>query len=521
MTFLETLLQHSPPLIIAIPLFAAFLMPLVSRVHAKLRNIFAVVMLCITGCFIGLLAADVLAHGPRIYIFGARNLTLPLVRILFEVDSISMFMAIITIMLALIAIVYSWSFMNEQDGLDKYYTLFLLLVTSALGMELTGDIFNFFVFLEISCIASCALIAFWVSEGEAFEAAFKYIVISATGALFVLFAIGILYAQYNALNIATLAHALQYTFLDKIVLILFIVVLGMKAGLAPMHMWMPDAYGRAPPSVTLIVMSATLASFYGVLRVLFTLYGNVLTTSVRFDLPLHVIIGWIIIVLAIVSILIGVIMALIQSDLMRLIGYTAVAEVGYMFLAIGTTIAALGAPFATVALHGGILHVFNDALDIGLLFLVAGAIYYVTKKRSLDDIGGLARTMKFTTVFFMIGLLAVAGMPPLNGFTSKFLIYESVYQLNPILSIIAILCSILMLAIFIKVLYAAFLGPELPTFKDAKEAPKSMLLAMGVFATLAVVIGLFPNLFLDALVKPAADALLNHAQYITTVVGGI
>lgn len=521
MTLLDGLLLHSPALIIAIPLFSAFLMPLVSRVHAKLRNIFAVVMLGITGCFIGLLATDVLTNGPRIYIFGATDLSLPLVRILFEVDGISIFMAIITFLLAFIAVIYSWSFMNEQDGLDKYYTLFLLLVTSALGMELTGDIFNFFVFLEISCIASCALIAFWVYEGEALEAAFKYIVISSVGALFVLFAIGIFYAQYNALNIATIAQALQFSFLDKIALVILIVVLGMKAGLAPMHMWLPDAYGRAPPSVTLIIMSATLASFYGVLRVIFTLYGNVLSTPVRFDLPLHVVLGWILIALAVISILIGVIMALIQSDLMRLIGYTAVAEVGYMFLAVGTTIAALGTPYATVALHGGILHVFNDALDIGLLFLVAGAIYYVTKKRSLDDISGLARTMKFTTIFFMIGLLAVAGMPPLNGFTSKFLIYESVYQLNPILSIVAILCSILMLAIFIKVLYAAFLGPELPHLKDVKEAPRSMLLAMGVFAALAIFIGLFPNIILDSLVKPAADALLNHAQYISTVIGGI
>jgi multicomponent Na+:H+ antiporter subunit D len=521
MTFLESLLQHSPALIIAIPLLSAFLIPLISRIHAKVRNIFALIMLSLTGCFIGLLASDVMSHGPRIYIFGAKNLSVPLVRILFEVDSMSIFMAIITVVLAFIALIYSWSFMQDQDGLDKYYTLLLLVLTSALGMELTGDIFNFFVFLEISCIASCALIAFWVAEGEALEAAFKYIVVSAVGALFVLFAIGILYAQYNALNIATLAHVLQFTFLDKIVLVLLLVVLGMKAGLAPMHMWLPDSYGRAPPSVTLIIMSATLASVYGVLRVLFTLYGNMLSTTMRFDLPMHVLIGWIVIALALVSILIGVIMALVQTDLLRLIGYSAVAEVGYIFLAMGTTIAALGTPYATIALRGGVFHLLNDALDVGLLFLVAGTIYYATKKRSLDDISGLGRTMKYTTVFFIIGLLAVAGMPPLNGFASKFLIYESVYQLNPILSIIALLCSILMLAIFIKVLYAAFLGPELPALKDVKEAPKSMLLAMGLVAAVAIVIGLFPNLFIDALVKPAANALLDHAQYISTVVGGV
>jgi multicomponent Na+:H+ antiporter subunit D len=521
MTFVESLLQHSPALIIAIPLFSAFLMPLIGRIHGHVRVIFALCMLGLTGGIIGVLASDVMVHGPRIYIFGAQDLNVPLVRILFEVDSMSIFMALITILLAVIAVIYSWSFLQNEEGLDKYYTLVLLVVTSALGMELTGDIFNFFVFLEISCIASCALIAFWMEEGEALEAAFKYIVVSSIGALFVLFAIGMFYAQYNALNIATLASALQFTFLDKISLILLIVALGMKAGLAPMHMWIPDSYGRIPPSATLIIMSATLASFYGVLRVIFTVYGNVLTTSMRFSLPAHVLIGWILIALAVVSILIGVIMALVQTDLLRLIGYTAVAEIGYIFLAVGTSIAALGTPYATIALHGGLFHLFNDALDIGLLFLVAGAIYFVTKKRSLDDIGGLARNMKYTTLLFIVGLLAVAGMPPLNGFTSKFLIYESVYQLNPILSIIALLCSILMLAIFIKVLYAAFLGPEIPSLTDVKEAPRSMVLAMGIMAVLAIVIGLFPNVVVDTLVKPAANALLDHAQYISMVVGGV
>jgi multicomponent Na+:H+ antiporter subunit D len=521
MNIIDVLIEQSPVLIIAIPLLGAFLMPLVSRINSTLRNIFGLLVLCLTGFFVGILASDVLANGPRLYIFGAKDLAVPMVRILFEVDSMSIFMALITMVLAFIALIYSWSFMKDHDGLDKYYTLVLLLITSTLGMELTGDIFNFFVFLEISCIASCALIAFWISEGEALEAAFKYIVVSAIGALFVLFAIGMLYAQYNALNIATLANTLKYTFLDKIILVLLLVVLGMKAGLVPMHMWLPDSYGRAPPSVTLIIMGATLASFYGVLRVIFTLYGNVLSTTMRFSIPLNVLVGWILITLAIISIIVGVAMALIQSDFMRLIGFSAVAEVGYMFLAIGAGIAALGTPYATTALQGGILHLLNDALDIGLLFLVAGAVYYITKKRSLDDISGLARNMKYTTVFFVIGLLAVAGMPPLNGFASKFLIYESVYQLNPILSIVAILCSILMLAVFVKVFYAVFMGPELPAFKNVTEAPRSMLLAMGLVAALVIFIGLFPNLVIDALVKPAADALLNHAQYIGTVVGGI
>ncbi len=123
MTFLEALLQHSPALVIATPLLSAFLLPLVGRINAKVRDVFALVMLGVTCCFVGLLASDVLSHGPRVYIFGAQNLNVPLVRILFEVDSMSIFMAIITVMLAVIAVIYSWSFLRREDGLDKYYTL--------------------------------------------------------------------------------------------------------------------------------------------------------------------------------------------------------------------------------------------------------------------------------------------------------------------------------------------------------------------------------------------------------------
>jgi len=443
------------------------------------------------------------------------------VRILFEVDSLSVFMAIVTFILAFVALVYSWSFMKENDGLDKYYTLVLLLVTSTLGMELTGDIFNFFVFLEISCISSCALIAFWVHKGEALEAAFKYIVISSIGALFVLFAIGIFYAQYNALNIATLANVIQFTFLDKIALVILVVVFGMKAGLVPMHMWLPDSYGEAPPSVTIVIIGATQASLYGVFRICFTLYGGVFENVVINTTA----IGLLIVMLALITILIGVIMALIQTDFRRLIGFVAVAEIGYIFLTLGVGLAALHDPnmveMGTTAMHGGIFHIINDCLDVGLLFLAAGAVYYATKETSLNEMGGLARNMKYTTVFFLIGLLAVSGIPPMNGFSSKLLIYQSTYQLNPIISIIAILASIMLLAVFVKVFYSAFLGPKISKFEDVKEVPKSMLIGMGVIASIIIIFGLFPNIVIHYLVEPAVNALLNNAQYIGTVLGGV
>ena len=514
--------DYTVALVVAVPLLGAFLTPLVGRINDKLRNIFVIIVLALNAFLVFLLASDVLTTGIKTYVFGAKDLTYPIVRILFEVDAMSIFMAIISSILVTVAVIYSWSFMKENTGLDKYYSLILLLTAGMLGMVLTGDMFNFFVFLEISSIASCALIAFWTNKGESVEAGFKYIVISAMGALFVLFAVALLYGQYNALNIAILSNVIQYTFLDKIALVLLIVALAMKAGIVPMHMWLPDSYGSAPSSISIILVSATLASLYGVLRVIFTLYGNALSVIANFDIPVNVIIGWFIVALAIISILIGVIMALIQTDFKRLIAYGAVAELGYMFLGIGTGIVALGTAYGKTALDGGIFHIMNDALDVGLLFLVAGAIYYATKETSLDKLGGLARNMKYTTVFFIIGFLAVAGMPPLNGFASKLLIYESTFQLNPILAIVAILCSILLLAVFVKVFYSAFMGPQLPKFKDVKEVPKSMLFSMGIIACIIVIFGLFPEFIINNLVEPAANALIGYSEYISqVVVGGI
>ena len=407
MNWFEILTMHSPALIVAVPLLTGFLTPLVSRINDTVRNIFVLIMLSVTGILISILGYDVLTNGIRTYVFGGGNtvVTLPSglmfhVRIIFEVDSMNVFMAIITIILAIIGIVYSLSFMKKEDGLDKYYTIVLILVASTLGMELTGDLFNFFVFLEISCITSCALIAFWVHRGEALEAAFKYIVISSIAALLFLFALGLLYAQYNALNMATIANAVQFSTIDQAALVLIIAALAMKAGLVPMHMWLPDSYGEAPPSVTFILIAATQAGLYGAFRTIFTLYGNVFNSVnlASFNLVITAnTIGWILVALAIITILIGLFMALVQTDFKRLIAFAAVAEIGYIFLGIGVRLAskyvqysdgnatAIGfSEYSSIALNGSIFHIINDCLDIGLLFLIAGAIYYATKETSLD-----------------------------------------------------------------------------------------------------------------------------------------
>ena len=183
---MASLLNQSPALIVAIPLLGAFLTPLIGRINSKLRNGFVVLTVLLTSFFVFLLSYDILTHKDSImtYVFGAEDAGTPtIVRILFEVDAMSAFMIIIGAILAIVAVFYSLKFMKEYTGLDKFYTLVLLMIAGMFGMMMTGDMFNFFVFLEITSIASCALIAFWTNKGESVYAGLKYIVVSTIGAL--------------------------------------------------------------------------------------------------------------------------------------------------------------------------------------------------------------------------------------------------------------------------------------------------------------------------------------------------
>ncbi len=372
---MEFLTNHSPALIVAIPLLGAFLTPLIGKINDKLRNIFVIIITIITAFLIAILINEVTTSGIVTYVFGGDKTVIGsggsayAIRILFEVDAMNALMALIAVILPLAAVIYSWGFMKEETGQDKYYTLLLLMTAGMLGMILTGDLFNFFVFIEITSIASCALIAFRIDKKLSVQAGFKYIVISSIGALFILFAVGIFYGQYNALNMAVVANNISYNLLDKIALVLLIGALALKSGLAPMHMWIPDAYARSPASVTIVLVGTTLAGLYGGLRVIFTIYGNQLLTVVNqigdTIISPSILLGAIIIALAVLSIFIGVFLALKRSDFTKMIAYAAVAEIGYMFLAFGAAIITISSTdngilmseSGFLALKAGIFHI--------------------------------------------------------------------------------------------------------------------------------------------------------------------
>ena len=523
MTLWNFIAVNSPALAIAIPLLGAFTTPLIYRLGRKAMLTWVISVLAATEIISLLLVYLVNTYGIQVYVFGGNPYyaTVPLdsggipIRIIFTVDGMSAFTALISATLGLVVGIYSMGSEKFRSAQEKFFALLLLLVVGMMGMALTGDIFNFFVFLEINSLAAAALVSYHINRGIAVEAAFKYAVVSSIGALMILFAIGILYGEYDALNMAMIAermHKTGFSNYDMIAMTLILVTLAMKCGAVPMHHWVPDGYGEAPGGTSALLVVASQASLYGLFRMCFTVFGLSANT---FSL------GWFLIILGLLSMFVGVTMAFLQHDIKRLMAYHAVSQTGYMLLGVGVGIATIGTSafnqYGIYAMEGGIFHILNHALYKGLLFLTAGAIIYRVGTSDLNKMGGLAHSMKYTSIFFLIGAFAIAGIPPFNGFASKIMIYESVYQLNPFLAVVAAIVSMLTLASFLKVFHSAFLGPKI---HDVKEVPRNMLVAMGVLAFFIVLFGIFPNIAMNYLVAPAAHALSNPAGYITRVLGG-
>ncbi|MDR3265796.1 MAG: NADH:ubiquinone oxidoreductase [Synergistaceae bacterium] len=516
--------EHLPAFLVMIPLLGAFVTPLVASFGRVTRNVFFVLfslLILIVAISIG---ATTFGGESMVYVMGGENfaLTLPSgmsypVRIIFQIDAFGSLLILCIALATFAGALFSINYMERFSGWKRFLSLYFLMSAGALGMCATGDLFNFFVFVEISSIASFGLVAFWRDKPEAVEASFKYMLLSQIGALLLLIAIGTLYGRYNALNMSALAKMVHAGTLDRVVLALIISVLAFKCGAFPMHAWMPDAYAEAPSGVTCLLVTVSQASFYGLVRVCYTIFPAVAKGGT---------VGWILIVLGCMSMFFGVMMAVVQHEIKRLMGYHSISQVGYMLLAMGVGLLALGgregvAAYGLTAIKGGLFHAMNYSIYKALLFLCAGALYYATGTRDLDRMGGLARSMPWTAGIFVVAAAAISGLPPFNGFVSKWMIYESSFAVHPVLPAIAMITSVLTLASFVKVFQAAFLGPAKAKLAAVREVPWGMLTGMMVLTAMTLLLSLFPGWFMSNIFESAARALLDQQGYIRAVMGGM
>ncbi|HJJ30003.1 MAG TPA: proton-conducting transporter membrane subunit, partial [Methanocorpusculum sp.] len=295
---MNVLLDNLPALLIAVPLFAAFLIPIFGRFLPKIRDAWIILSSLAASIVAIITAFTVYTKGTIVYVFGAAagSPAVPIdpggfpFRIIFTIDGFGAFMLLSAAIVSFAVALYLVTSQKERSGKSEFYALYLLLTAGIFGMVSTGDMFNFFVFLEINSLAGAALVSYHRRGGLAAEGALKYLITNTVGGLMVLFSIGLLYAQYNSLNMAVIASQISWTTLNIVALVLFIAALAMKAGSVPFHFATPDAYSVAPSGITAVMIVASQAGLYGLFRILFTVYGGAFNP---------VTIGWVIIVLGV------------------------------------------------------------------------------------------------------------------------------------------------------------------------------------------------------------------------------
>jgi multicomponent Na+:H+ antiporter subunit D len=387
----------------------------------------------------------------------------------------------------------------------KYYCLLMLLLTGLNGVVITGDLFNLFVFLEISSIASYALVAYG-TKAEEIEASFKYMVLGSVASAFVLMAIAFLYAKTSTLNMFDIAKylALDTTanYFKLFVLALFIAGFGLKAALVPFHAWLPDAHPSAPAPISAMLSGLVIKTIgvYALVRILFNIFG------------ITIVISQLLLVLGVLSMFVGVILAIGQWDFKRLLAYHSISQIGYVICGI-----ALGTP---LGIAGGLFHLLNHSVFKSLLFLNAGAVEYSTHTRQLKELGGLHDQMPCTSWTSLVASLSIAGIPPFCGFWSKLIIIIALFQAKRFFfGSVAILVGVLTLASFLKVQKYVFYRKLTEKINKVKEVPVFMCLAMVGLAVLCLFIGLFFKPVLSVLLEPAAKVLLGGKEYFISLLG--
>lgn len=491
-----------PILVVVIPLIAAFLCPLIGLWRRGLCYFWVVLALSLSAIASVDTLLAVIGGGTIHYYLGS---WIPPFGIEYVVDHLNAMMLVIISVISLTVAIYSKRSVEQElpEKVVYFYTVFLLQVTGFLGIVITGDLFNLYVFLEIASLAGYALIA--VGEDGAPLAGFRYIVMGTIGACFYLLGVGYIYVSTGSLNMADVYQRLPQLYHSKVILtaVAFMLAgLAVKMALFPVHVWLPDAYTKAPSAASaLLAPLMTKISLYVMIRVLFSVFQPFLFIEV---LPVADIMVW----AGFAAILGGAIMALAQTDFKRMLCYVVVAEVGYIVGGVG-----LANP---TAIKGAILHILNDAVMTVGLFTVAGIIMYKSKNHNISDFEDLFKKMPFTMSALVVGALSIIGVPPTCGFFSKwYLIQGSVIAKHWAFLVALLLSSLISVILFFRVIEIGMVfhtshgghGHGSDHAITIDEAPLSMLVPTIAIAIGIILIGLYNQTILSNIIEFAVPNL--------------
>ena len=390
-----------------------------------------------------------------------------------------------------------------EDRIYLFYTAYLLNLTGLFGVVVTGDVFNLFVFIEISSLSSYALISLGTHR-RSLLAAYRYLVLGTIGATFILIGVGFLYVITGTLNISDLKIRLQDLESARTVItaLAFLTVgISIKFALFPLHAWLPNAYTYAPSVVSAFLASTTTKVFiYVLLRFLFSIFG----AEFVFDV---ISIDKIFLVSALLAIFSGSIAAIYQTNIKRMLAYSSIAQIGYMIFGISLV--------SVTGLLGGIIHLFNHAIMKAALFLCMACVYYRLEDTSIESFRGLGRKMPWTMAAFVVGGLSLIGIPLTVGFISKWYLVQAALEQDAWWLAIAVLAGSLLAVVYIwrVVEVAYFHQPETSPatgekYQNTREVPLSMLIPLWALIIANFYFGINPELT-TGLARQAADYLLG------------
>jgi len=422
----------------------------------------------------------------------------PFSKVSLIMDQLSAYFTLILGIVGFASSLYSFHYMTRFYGrlsLRLFSFLYLMFLMSMYLVLISNDVLLFIVFWELTTVSSMLLVAYERESEVARRASIKYFVLANAGAICIIMGLGILVLLTNATSFTEIGQKIGIISENKLlyytVAMLLTIGFSVKAAQVPLHSWLPDAHPEAPCNVSALLSGVMIKlAIYGLYRIIFT----VLQPDIYWGLALAV--------LGMTTLTFGTMMALIQTDSKKLLAYHSVGQMGYIVLALGTGVHLLAQSsieartLGCIALIASLYHTLNHAIFKGLLFLTAGSVLYRTNSRNLNLLGGLARAMPITFITALIASLSISGIPPFNGFVSKWTIYVSTLStLHPLLTlgaVLAIFISAVTTASFVKYITSIFLSQPRIEVKDVSESPWSMGASMIMLSLLCILLGVYP-----------------------------
>jgi len=487
----------NPVLLIAVPLGLAFAIPLFALFWKDAAKYIPPAALGFN-LVISLILLTHVFENPVIVSIGG---WIPPFGINLVAGPIGVFFSAVIALVGLLVSIYALAYIRE-GATEKYHMLYLLLLTGATGVVLTGDIFNLFVFFEILCISSYSLVAY-LGEKASIESAMKYLIQGAVGSSLLLIGIGLLYGLFGTLNMADIAKEIDSASPISLFvpMVLLITGLGVEAAIFPLNAWLPDAHSSAPSSISAILSGIAIeVGLYAVARIIFTIFG---ATNILFFLEF----------LGIMTLLIGELCAFSQNNIKRMLAYSSIGQIGLILFALSIA--------TSYGVTGGLFQLISHTLSKALLFLAVGYMIYRTGSLEISALEGMGKKMPLTCLAFTIGAFSLVGLPPFAGFPSKFLIVRAVLATKEtyfyMLIGLALFGTVIEGAYFFRVIQALYFKPG-KSNPEGKDAPVIALIPMFVFVIMIIVLGLYPELITGVL-NSAASEFLNRVDYIRSVLG--